>query len=40
MDEFLERGYGDAEGMAMEERLVKFLDGNIPNQEDMTELKS
>jgi len=40
MDEFLERGYGDAEGMAMEERLIKFLDGNIPNQEDMTDLKS
>lgn len=40
MDEFLERGYGDAEGMALKERLTLFSDGNIPNQEDMASLKS
>ena len=39
MEEFLERGYGDAEGMDMEERLNRFQDGIIPNQEDMESLK-
>jgi uncharacterized phosphatase len=38
-EEFLERAYGDAEGMDMEERLNRFPDGIIPNQEDMHSLK-
>jgi len=39
MEEFLERGFGDAEGMDMEERISKFPDGIIPNQEDRETLK-
>jgi uncharacterized phosphatase len=39
MEEFIERGYGDAEGMDLEERLKRFRDGNIPKQEDMLSLK-
>ncbi|WP_416151780.1 histidine phosphatase family protein [Salipaludibacillus sp. HK11] len=34
MDEFLERYYGDAEGMTLEERLTAFPNRNYPNQED------
>lgn len=40
MEEFIERSYGDAEGMSIEERQVTFHDGNIPNQETMNSLKS
>jgi uncharacterized phosphatase len=40
MEEFIERCYGDAEGLPIEERLVTFHDGNIPNQETMNSLKS
>ncbi|MFD1737453.1 histidine phosphatase family protein [Bacillus salitolerans] len=39
MEEFLERGYGDAEGMDMKERLNRFPDGIIPKNEDMHSLK-
>lgn len=39
MEEFLERGYGDAEGMDVEERIKRFPDGIIPNQEEMESLK-
>ena len=38
MEEFLERGYGDAEGMTYEERMSKFPDYVYPNQEDRLEL--
>src|SRR5690625_5212360 len=31
MKEFLERHYGDAEGMAVEERMTLFPNGNYPN---------
>lgn len=34
MDGFLERYYGDAEGMTAEERLTAFTNRNYPNQED------
>lgn len=34
MDEFLERYFGDAEGMTVEERLTAFPNRNYPNQED------
>lgn len=40
MEEFIERSYGDAEGIPIEERLVTFHDGNIPNQETLNSLKS
>ncbi|MCJ7842419.1 histidine phosphatase family protein [Lederbergia sp. NSJ-179] len=36
MAEFVERSFGDAEGMTKEERLASFPDGDIPNQEDRT----
>ncbi|GAA0462282.1 phosphatase PhoE [Alkalibacillus silvisoli] len=39
MEEFLERGYGDAEGMDREERFHKFPGGIIPNQENMGSLE-
>jgi uncharacterized phosphatase len=39
MEEFIERSYGDAEGIPFEERLVTFPNGNIPNQETMNSLK-
>lgn len=38
MEEFVERAYGDAEGMTREERLESFPDGHIPNQEDRPSL--
>jgi uncharacterized phosphatase len=38
MEEFLERDYGDAEGMAYEERTSKFPDNKYPNQEERTSL--
>ena len=38
MEEFMERGYGDAEGMTLEERMSKFPDHVYPNQENRLEL--
>lgn len=38
MEEFLERGYGDAEGMTYEERTSSFPDKTYPNQEERTTL--
>lgn len=38
MEEFLERDYGDAEGMIDEERRSKFPDNIYPNQEERTSL--
>lgn len=38
MEEFLERDYGDAEGMAYAERTSKFPDSIYPNQEERTSL--
>lgn len=38
MKEFSERDYGDAEGMAYEERKSKFPDNIYPNQEERTSL--
>ncbi|MFB5087001.1 histidine phosphatase family protein [Psychrobacillus sp. PGGUH221] len=38
MEEFLERDYGDAEGMTYEERISKFPDNIYPNQEERTSL--
>lgn len=34
MEEFVERGYGEAEGMNLEERLSTYPDRNYPNQEE------
>lgn len=33
MDDFIERNYGDAEGMPFEERMKLYPDKNYPNQE-------
>lgn len=38
MVEFMERHYGDAEGMTVEERLTTFPDRNYSNQEDRNSL--
>ncbi|MEI4770935.1 histidine phosphatase family protein [Psychrobacillus sp. FJAT-51614] len=38
MEEFLERDYGDAEGMTYEERISKFPDNIYPNQEERASL--
>lgn len=38
MVEFIERNYGDAEGMTVKERLTAFPDKNYPNQEDRKSL--
>lgn len=38
MSEFIERGYGDAEGMTLQDRMAAFPDRNYPNQEDNSEL--
>ncbi|MFC4356309.1 histidine phosphatase family protein [Chryseomicrobium palamuruense] len=38
MEDFLERDYGDAEGMTYEERNSKFPDNLYPNQEERTAL--
>lgn len=35
---FIERDYGDAEGLSIEERLSKFPDKKYPNQEDRSAL--
>jgi uncharacterized phosphatase len=40
MEEFLERNYGDAEGMTINERLSAFPTKNYPNQEQRDSLKS
>ncbi len=39
MDEFLERNYGDAEGLTINERLSAFPTKNYPNQEQRDSLK-
>ena len=36
MEEFMERDYGDAEGMTYEERITKFPNRIYPNQEERT----
>lgn len=38
MDDFVERSYGDAEGMTEKERRLAFPDHKYPNQEDRTSL--
>lgn len=38
MEEFLERDYGDAEGMTYEERISKFPNKIYPNQEERASL--
>ncbi|WP_156289900.1 histidine phosphatase family protein [Oceanobacillus salinisoli] len=38
MNEFIERSFGDAEGMTYEERLEKYQDENLPNQEEQAVL--
>ncbi|MBP1913866.1 putative phosphatase [Lederbergia galactosidilyticus] len=38
MEEFVERGYGEAEGMSKDERLDKFPNGHIPKQEERSVL--
>lgn len=40
MEEFLERDYGDAEGMAFEERMFAFPDKKYSNQEDRLSLNN
>jgi uncharacterized phosphatase len=40
MDDFMERNYGDAEGMTMEERSVAFPNNTYPNQEDRKSLNN
>lgn len=40
MKEFLERDYGDAEGMVLEERISAFPDKSYPNQEDRLTLNN
>lgn len=39
MNEFVERFFGDAEGMTLEERIAAFPDKNYPNQEDRATLE-
>ena len=38
MDDFLERSFGDAEGMTLQERLSAYPDKKYPNQEDRLSL--
>ncbi|RTR34005.1 histidine phosphatase family protein [Robertmurraya yapensis] len=38
MAEFIERDYGDAEGMTVEERMTTYPNKNYPNQEDRLSL--
>lgn len=38
MDEFIERNYGDAEGMSLQDRTLAFPDRNYPNQEKLEAL--
>lgn len=40
MDEFVERSFGDAEGMTLEERTSNFPTNNYPNQEDQDLFKN
>jgi len=40
MEEFIERSYGDAEGMSLEERERFFPERNIPNMEKLEDLKN
>lgn len=35
MDEFLERYFGDAEGLTLQERKLLYPDNHYPNEEDM-----
>lgn len=35
MDAFMERSFGDAEGMTYEERIAAFSENNYPNQEEL-----
>lgn len=39
MDEFVERYFGDAEGMTLEERMSVYPDRQYPNQEDRQNLE-
>lgn len=39
MPEFIERNYGEAEGMTVEERLLKFPDLQYPNQESKEDVR-
>ncbi|MGE8203170.1 histidine phosphatase family protein [Heyndrickxia sp. NPDC080065] len=39
MNEFIERSFGDAEGMDAEERMSAYPDKNYPNQEDSISLE-
>ena len=39
MPEFIERNYGEAEGMTVEERLLKFPDLQYPNQETKEDVR-
>lgn len=39
MDEFVERYFGDAEGMTLEERMSVYPDRQYPNQEDRQTLE-
>ncbi|MCH1626394.1 histidine phosphatase family protein [Ferdinandcohnia quinoae] len=38
MEEFVERGFGEVEGMTIEERTKLYPDGQYPNQEDVETL--
>lgn len=38
MEEFLERDYGEAEGLAVHERMAAFPNKNYPNQEERSSL--
>lgn len=38
MSQFIERSYGDAEGLTQEERITKYPDLNYPNQESRESL--
>ncbi|WP_307337511.1 histidine phosphatase family protein [Metabacillus malikii] len=40
MEEFVERGFGIAEGMEQEERLERFPTGIIPDQEEMNSFEN
>ncbi|GIN84710.1 hypothetical protein J6TS2_10960 [Heyndrickxia sporothermodurans] len=39
MEEFIERSFGDAEGMTVEERMSAYPDKEYPNQEDRLSLE-
>ncbi|MFS0654975.1 histidine phosphatase family protein [Bacillus sp. 179-C3.3 HS] len=40
MDDFIERDYGDAEGMSFEERQKRFPDKQYPNMEPLTDMQN